>query len=60
VTIRATGAYKINAFFLQARVADCSSKDVDVPIGYFRNEPLYGDDVEFVNYDGKDNVCNPF
>ncbi|XP_060077426.1 putative defense protein [Ylistrum balloti] len=52
VTLKSTGKYKINAFFLQARVADCSATDRDVPIGYFEKE--FGhDDVELVHCAGR-------
>ncbi|XP_069128538.1 putative defense protein [Argopecten irradians] len=52
VTLKATGAYKINAFYLQARVADCSSTDQDKPIGYFEKE--FGhDDVELIHCAGR-------
>ncbi|XP_033738554.1 putative defense protein [Pecten maximus] len=52
VTLIATGKYKINAFYLQARVADCSASDRDEPIGYFEKEFGHGD-VELIHCSGK-------
>ncbi|OWF44781.1 putative defense protein [Mizuhopecten yessoensis] len=52
VTIKATGPYKINAFSLQARVADCSATDREEPIGYFEKEFGY-DDVELIHCSGR-------